>query len=220
MSLSDKTKIIIAHNLLSLIKLIKKYKTISFLIKIEQKLKLSLLYRTDRLSWIAEKVREKGVTFGKNCRFYTREFSSEPYLVEIGDNVCVASGTQFITHDGGGWLFYDWQNHDNDKNLFGKIKIGNNCFIGINCIILPGSEIGNNCVIGAGSVVRGKIPSDSIVLGNPAKVIMKTSFYERMIRNNKNFLHADLYNLGNNSQKDEVVRSHFAEEVNPVESEN
>ena len=121
-----------------------------FLLRLKKRLELSVLYRTDRLSWISEHVKMKGVKFGKNCRFYTREFSSEPYLVELGDNVCVASGTQFITHDGGTWLFYDWENHSEDMNIFAPIKVGNNCFIGINCIILPGAVIGDNCVIGAG----------------------------------------------------------------------
>ena len=38
-------------------------------------------------------------------------------------------------------------------------------------IILPGTKIGNNVIIGAGSVVRGSIPDNSIVAGNPAVVI-------------------------------------------------
>ena len=51
---------------------------------------------------------------------------------------------------------------------FGKIKIGDNVFIGMNSLILPGTTIGNNVIIGAGSVVRGKIPDNSIYSGNPA----------------------------------------------------
>lgn len=43
------------------------------------------------------------------------------------------------------------------------IKIGNNCWIGTNVIILNGTEIGDNCVIGAGCVVRGKIESSTII---------------------------------------------------------
>ena len=51
------------------------------------------------------------------------------------------------------------------------VKIGNNVFIGVNAIILKGTEIGDNCVIGAGSVVSGKFGSGLIIAGNPAKVI-------------------------------------------------
>ncbi|WP_408610873.1 DapH/DapD/GlmU-related protein [Faecalicatena faecalis] len=55
------------------------------------------------------------------------------------------------------------------------MHVGNNCFIGANCVILPGTNIGDNCIIGAGAVVRGRIPSNCIVIGNPATVISKTT---------------------------------------------
>lgn len=51
------------------------------------------------------------------------------------------------------------------------VIIGNNVFIGGNCLILKGSEIGDNTTIGGGSVVSGKIPANCIAAGNPAKVI-------------------------------------------------
>lgn len=51
------------------------------------------------------------------------------------------------------------------------ITIGNNVWIGGNVTILPGVSIGDNCTIGAGSVVTHNIPANSIVVGNPAKVI-------------------------------------------------
>lgn len=53
------------------------------------------------------------------------------------------------------------------------ITIGNDCWIGGGAIILPGVTIGDRCVIGAGSVVTKDIPSDSLAVGNPAKVIRK-----------------------------------------------
>ena len=51
-----------------------------------------------------EIARIKGVKVGKDCRFFSKEFSSEPYLIEIGDHVTIASGVYFITHDGGAWV--------------------------------------------------------------------------------------------------------------------
>ncbi len=51
------------------------------------------------------------------------------------------------------------------------IKIGKNVWIGANCVILPGVEIGDNTIIGAGSIVTKSIPSDSIAVGNPCKII-------------------------------------------------
>jgi len=55
-------------------------------------------------------------------------------------------------------------------------------------IILPNTTIGNNCVIGAVSVVWGKIPDDSVLMGNPAKVVMKVSLYGKMLIHSKRTL--------------------------------
>jgi len=116
-------------------------------------------------------LRKKGVKIGKNCKVHTVSFSTEPYLVEIGDNVRITSGTIFITHDGAVFVFHG----DIGGGIFGKIKIGNNVFIGTNCIILLNTTVGDNCIVGAGSVVRGQFPDNSVIVGNPAKVVMKTS---------------------------------------------
>lgn len=53
------------------------------------------------------------------------------------------------------------------------VTIGNSVWIGGNSTILPGVTIGDNCVIGAGSVVTHDIPSNSVAVGNPARVIRK-----------------------------------------------
>lgn len=49
-------------------------------------------------------------------------------------------------------------------------QIGHDVWIGQGARILPGARIGNGVIVGAGAVVAGKIPSYSIVFGNPAKV--------------------------------------------------
>lgn len=54
-----------------------------------------------------------------------------------------------------------------------EIKIGKNCFIGCNSIILKGTVLGDNCVVGAGAVVSGKFENNCVVVGNPARVIRK-----------------------------------------------
>ena len=61
--------------------------------------------------------------------------------------------------------------HDRTRGLYMHTRIGQNCFIGGESIILPGITVGDNCVIGAGSVVTKDVPPRSIVAGNPAKVI-------------------------------------------------
>ena len=55
-----------------------------------------------------------------------------------------------------------------------EIKIGNHTFIGAKAILLPGTQIGDNCIIGAGTVVKGTIPNNSVVVGNPAKIVQTT----------------------------------------------
>ena len=51
------------------------------------------------------------------------------------------------------------------------IKVGNNVWFGAGVQVMPGVTIGSNVVIGAGSVVVKDIPSDSVAVGNPCKVI-------------------------------------------------
>lgn len=149
--------------------------------QLERRLDYAILYLDDVNEWRVRKGRELGVKIGKDCRLFSMEFSTEPYLIEIGDHVVVSSNTLFITHDGGTWVFDDLADLPHSMNVYGKIKVGNNVFIGIGCTILCNVEIGDNCVIGAGSVVRGSIPADSVAVGNPAKVVMKLSLYEKLV---------------------------------------
>lgn len=61
--------------------------------------------------------------------------------------------------------------HDMTRGLYLHTRIGKNCFIGGNSLILPGVEIGDNCIVGAGSVVTKDVPPRTVVAGNPARVI-------------------------------------------------
>ena len=92
--------------------------------------------------------RRIGVKIGKGCYISTKNWSAEPYLIEIGDNVRIAPDTSFYTH-GGIWPL---RKIYNDPNLdhFGKIKVGNNSYIGEKCMIMPGVTIGERCIVGGG----------------------------------------------------------------------
>lgn len=61
--------------------------------------------------------------------------------------------------------------HDMTRNVRLHTRIGENCFIGGQSLILPGVTIGDQCIVGAGSVVTKSVPSNTIVAGNPAKVL-------------------------------------------------
>ncbi|MFR1295915.1 MAG: hypothetical protein ACLSBH_11080 [Coprobacillus cateniformis] len=78
---------------------------------------------------------------GEECEIYKDVvFGSEPYLIEIGDHVRITNGCKFITHDGGVWVIRQLMD-DNEIDLFGKIIVGNNVHIGMNCIIMPNVKL-------------------------------------------------------------------------------
>ncbi len=62
---------------------------------------------------------------------------------------------------------------DQDYAPSEKVILKKGCWIGANCIILPGITVGKNTVIGAGSIVTKSIPDKVVAAGNPAKIIRK-----------------------------------------------
>jgi acetyltransferase-like isoleucine patch superfamily enzyme len=116
-----------------------------------------------------------GVKVGKESKIETLYFGSEPFLIEIGDHVYVTSQVRFITHDGGVWVFYQ---EDPSFDVFGRIKIDSNTFIGNGCVIMPGVTIGKNCVIGGYSVVTKSIPDNTVAAGCPCRYICSTDEYK------------------------------------------
>jgi acetyltransferase-like isoleucine patch superfamily enzyme len=114
---------------------------------------------------------------GKNVHFYGMSlgmFGTEPWLITIGDNVHITSGCAFITHDGGTLIL---RNEVPDLEWTAPICVGNDVYIGVRSLILPGVTIGNRCIIGAGSVVTKSIPDNSVAAGVPARVIKSTDEY-------------------------------------------
>lgn len=51
------------------------------------------------------------------------------------------------------------------------VRIGSNSFIGRGATLMPGANVGANVIVGAGSVVRGEVPDDAIIMGNPAEIV-------------------------------------------------
>ncbi len=102
------------------------------------------------------------------------DFGSEPFLIEIGENCLLSFGITFLTHDGCLSTLRQFIQHHENLSKFGRITIGNNCFIGCQTTILPGVSIGNNCIVGACSVVTKSIPDNEVWAGNPARFIIST----------------------------------------------
>lgn len=144
------------------------------------------------------------IKIGSGTRVLTRfsNFGSEPYLVEIGDNCLITSGVKFLTHDTSVEValrkYENQKTLENgyfDKTLFGKIIIRDNCFIGVNSIVLPGVTIGPNSIVAAGSVVTKDVLPDMVYGGNPArKICTIEEYYDKnkdklTIINSSNNLH-------------------------------
>lgn len=111
--------------------------------------------------------RHRGVIFGKNCLIATRNFSSEGYLITIGDNVQLTKGVSIHTHGG----CHAIRNRFPDFDAFGKVVIEDWVYVGSYSQIMPGVTIGYGSIVAAGSIVTKSVPPYSIVGGNPARVI-------------------------------------------------
>lgn len=148
-------------------------------------------------------LRAKGVQIGAHCRIYTDGFSTEPWLVRIGDNVGIAGGVKFLTHDGSAFMVRDTRPM---AQRLGTITVGNRVFIGENAILLPGVQIGDGCIIAPGSVVRGRIPPNSLVVGNPATVVGRASLSLARMRQDPDTL--DTFGLDEPTRR-QVIEDHF-----------
>ena len=113
-----------------------------------------------------------GAEIGEKIAWFSPDItidSTRPYLLHIGDYCKVTKGVIILTHDYSlsvmRRVYGEWIGEGQET------YIGDNCFIGMNSVILMGTHIGDNCIVGAGSVVHGNFPDNVVIAGNPAKVI-------------------------------------------------
>ena len=108
--------------------------------------------------------------FGNNVLYQPNTIPNEPELIKIHDNVRIATGVKFFTHDVINMMFQT-MDHENYIPHRSCIEIYDNCFIGGNSVIIGDVSIGPNSIVAAGSVVVKDVQPGAIVGGNPAKVI-------------------------------------------------
>ena len=99
---------------------------------------------------------------GKKTYFNEGMMISCKNTVRIGENCRFGPSVKLFDND----HCFDAATGVSDAHVSAPITIGNNCWIGANVVILKGTMIGDNCVIGAGCIVKGDIPSGSLVSQN------------------------------------------------------
>lgn len=126
--------------------------------------------------------RHIGVEIGKDCLIATKSWSSEPYLVKIGNHVQITNNVYIHTHGGANCIRKEYPDFD----VFGKVQIKDWAYIGAYAQIMPGVTIGEGALVAAGSIVTKSVPPHCVVGGNPAKIICTTADY---------FQNNEVYNL-------------------------
>lgn len=104
------------------------------------------------------------VGIGNRCQIVSHE------AITIGEGTVLAPGVMIYDHN----HVFDFEDGVRQREFStAPVSIGKHCWLGAGVIVLKGVRIGDNCVIGAGAVVTKDIPSCSVAVGNPARVIKK-----------------------------------------------
>jgi acetyltransferase-like isoleucine patch superfamily enzyme len=118
------------------------------------------------------------IEIGAGCFLNRNTMIAAQRKVTIGDHVMFANGC-FV---GDGDHRYDDPDQPITRQGFvprGPVRIGDNVWFGVNCVVTGGVEIGDRAVIGANSVVTRDVPAGTIAAGAPAKVIREIEFKSR-----------------------------------------
>lgn len=117
------------------------------------------------------------IIFGSNCNIGCYNHISAINKIIIGDNLLTGRWVTITDHAHGKSSLSENEKAPIDRALFSKgpVVIGDNVWIGDKVTILPNVTIGNNVTIGANSVVTKDIPNNCIAVGNPIRILNKTS---------------------------------------------
>ena len=134
----------------------------------------SILSRVSKKRDFAEMAKIAGVNMGGGNDVASPFWdAAEPYLITIGCNNQITKGVKIYTHGGSHVARFLHPNFD----CFGKVTIGNWCYLGNNVLIMSGVTIGDHVLIAAGSVVTHSFNDRVVIGGNPARFICSLGEY-------------------------------------------
>jgi len=119
---------------------------------------------------------DPSISFGDNVYLNSRTHIGSINKIEIGDGFLAGADVMIIDHDHGNAKdINSLKIKPGDRKLYSKgpIIIGNNVWVGEKATILGGVTIGDGVVIGANTVITKNIPSYSVAVGNPARIIKR-----------------------------------------------
>ena len=117
----------------------------------------------ENLHPMVERARRAGVILGNNNEIHSPFWEpAEPYLITIGNNCQITKDVKIFSHGGSNVARIFSSKFD----VFGKVNIGDNVYIGNNSLIMPGVTIGSNVLVAAGSVVTHSVPNNVVIGGN------------------------------------------------------
>lgn len=105
-------------------------------------------------------------------------WGTEPFLITIGDNVFITNGCKFINHDGGTLIL---RRKTPTLELTAPINIGNNVYLGVETMVMPGVTINDNVIVGARSILTKDVEENSVMVGIPARKIKTVNQYHEEI---------------------------------------
>ena len=117
---------------------------------------------------------EARIAIGAGCFLNRNTMLAALDLIEIGDHTMFANGC-FVGDSAHRFDDPDVPVTQQGFTSKGPVRIGSNCWLGVNVVVTSGVTIGDRCVIGANSVVTRDMPDGMIAAGTPAKPIGSTS---------------------------------------------
>lgn len=128
--------------------------------------------RGNRIDAFSFKTNDEVIIFGDNCQINDYCHIAATERITFGNNVLIASKVYITDHDHGDTSLESLKINPINRPIISKpVVIEDNVWIGEGAMILKGVNIGKNSIVAAGAVVTRDVPSFSVVVGVPARII-------------------------------------------------